>query len=145
MNAKTITIATSVAALLLAAGCTNSDDEGTGSQGSNAEKIKCDGANDCKGLSECESVDGKSSCQGLNDCKGEGWISLTPEACEKAGGTPRTETTANVKCQGINECKGQSSCEGADHACAGQNECAGMGFVEVPTEGDCTEAGGTVI
>lgn len=142
MNAKTITIATSVAALLLAAGCSGDDTEETGSS---ADKIKCDGANECAGLSECESVDGKSACQGQNECKGQGWISLTAEDCEKAGGTPRTETTANVKCEGINDCMGQGSCEGADHSCAGMNECKGQGWVEVPSEGDCTSAGGKVI
>ena len=48
------------------------------------DKVHCDGVNSCKGQSECKTA--HSACTGLNSCKGKGWITLTADACERAGG-----------------------------------------------------------
>jgi hypothetical protein len=50
-------------------------------------KVQCDGANSCKGKSECATA--HSECNGQNSCKGKGWVQLTPEECESAGGTAK--------------------------------------------------------
>ncbi len=38
-------------------------------------KVKCQGANACKGKSACATA--TSSCQGQNSCKGKGYVMLT--------------------------------------------------------------------
>lgn len=45
-------------------------------------KIKCVGANSCKGKSACATA--KNSCQGQNSCKGVGYLSLTQAECDAA-------------------------------------------------------------
>jgi hypothetical protein len=45
-------------------------------------KVKCEGANSCKGKSACST--GKNSCQGQNSCKGQGWVSLSKAECDAA-------------------------------------------------------------
>ena len=52
---------------------------------------------------------------------------------------------AGVKCAGINSCKGTSACSTADNACKGQNACKGKGWLEVKSEKECKEKGGTVL
>ena len=42
-------------------------------------KIKCYGANACKGQAECKTA--MNSCKGQNSCKGHGFMSLTEQAC----------------------------------------------------------------
>ena len=52
----------------------------------NAEdvKIKCYGANACKGHSDCKSS--MNDCKGKNACKGKGFEAMTEKACiEKLG------------------------------------------------------------
>jgi len=157
-------LAASVAAMLATMACSSSGgDTGQAVQKADA-LVKCEGINECKGTSECKSSDGKSACQGLNGCKGQGWISVPAEECSKKGGkvlagSPMADAPApppaasdggavaakSFKCQGINECKGTSACKSADNACKGQNECKGHGWVEVPTESDCSSKGGKVI
>jgi hypothetical protein len=75
-----------VAAMLLVAGCgMDTDDE----KGEAAQEIKCSGANECKGMSECAGGPSGSQCKGLNECAGMGWeYTKTKEDCEKLGGTP---------------------------------------------------------
>ncbi len=46
------------------------------------EKIHCDGANSCKGQSECKTD--HSGCNGQNDCSGKGWVSMTKAECDAA-------------------------------------------------------------
>jgi uncharacterized membrane protein len=47
-------------------------------------KIKCYGANACKGHSECKTA--MSSCKGKNACKGKGFEMMSEKACiEKVG------------------------------------------------------------
>src|SRR6266436_2259084 len=47
-------------------------------------KVKCYGANACKGKSECKTS--MSECKGKNGCKGKGFEQMTEKACvEKLG------------------------------------------------------------
>ena len=47
-------------------------------------KVKCYGANACKGKSECKTS--MSGCKGKNACKGQGFEQMTEKACvEKLG------------------------------------------------------------
>jgi hypothetical protein len=53
--------------------------------GGDAAKVKCVGANECKGKGACAS--GDHSCAGQNACKGKGWIMTSSEAdCTAKGG-----------------------------------------------------------
>lgn len=61
----------------------------------NDAKIKCFGANECKGQGACDVPDGRVSegsqghdCAGYNACQGKGWISMTADECEAKGGEP---------------------------------------------------------
>jgi hypothetical protein len=73
-------IAASAAALFIA-GCANTGTSAT------AAKIACDGANQCKGMSDCKTA--TSECAGQNDCKGVGFVSLSSIECKKVGGFER--------------------------------------------------------
>ena len=46
---------------------------------------KCVGANSCKGHSACATA--SNACKGMNACKGQGFVEMTKEECDKAGGT----------------------------------------------------------
>lgn len=51
-----------------------------------AVKVKCYGANACKGNSECKTS--MNSCKGKNACKGKGFEAMTEKACiERLGRT----------------------------------------------------------
>jgi hypothetical protein len=78
---KGATIAAALAGLLT--GCAaEMEDAGTTAQG-----LKCEGGNECKGMSECAGK-GKNDCQGMNECAGMGWVSVdTAAECEALGGT----------------------------------------------------------
>ena len=45
-------------------------------------KIQCDGANACKGTSECKTD--KNACKGQNACKGTGFKAMSKAECDKA-------------------------------------------------------------
>jgi len=45
-------------------------------------KVKCEGANACKGQSACQTA--KSSCSGKNACKGQGFTMVTKAECDAA-------------------------------------------------------------
>lgn len=47
-----------------------------------AKKIQCEGVNACKGKNDCSTA--KNGCKGMSSCKGMGFVSMTPEECEKA-------------------------------------------------------------
>lgn len=83
------TVASAVALMLSAAGCTNDTSEGEGDDiDQSAAALKCQGINECAGTSECASPDGSNDCQGLNECKGMGWVSVDSEGeCTSEGGT----------------------------------------------------------
>ena len=42
-------------------------------------KVRCYGANSCKGQAECKTS--MNSCKGHNACKGKGFVSMTEKAC----------------------------------------------------------------
>lgn len=45
-------------------------------------KVKCEGANACKGKSSCATA--KNSCAGQNSCKGQGYVNLSKAECDAA-------------------------------------------------------------
>lgn len=45
-------------------------------------KIKCEGANSCKGKSACSTA--KNGCAGQNACKGQGYVMLPKAECDAA-------------------------------------------------------------
>lgn len=69
---------------------------------------------------------------------------------EVPGETPTTNTAEQVKCFGINDCKGESACGvnkpelGLESACAGENECAGKGWIKL-SRTDCEAKSGEVL
>ena len=42
-------------------------------------KVRCYGANSCKGQAECKTA--MNSCKGHNACKGKGFVMMTEQAC----------------------------------------------------------------
>jgi hypothetical protein len=70
-------IALAVSALLAANGCGGAGEETSGAA---SAPIKCDGGNACQGLSECNTLDGKSSCVGENACKAMGYVYTQTQA-----------------------------------------------------------------
>lgn len=70
------------AAVLFASGCASTG-QSTTNEATEA-KVACQGANACKGLSECHTAN--NQCAGQNACKGTGFVSLTPPDCKKATG-----------------------------------------------------------
>jgi hypothetical protein len=47
-------------------------------------KVKCVGANECKGKGACKSAE--SACKGQNACKGKGMNQMTEKECTAKGG-----------------------------------------------------------
>ncbi len=45
-------------------------------------KVHCDGVNQCKGQSACQSAN--NACRGQNSCKGKGWLYMTKAECDAA-------------------------------------------------------------
>jgi hypothetical protein len=75
-------IATAVAGLFLTAHAARAAD--APATGGEAAKVKCMGANDCKGKGSCGAAD--HSCAGQNSCKGKGWIMTSAADCQAKGG-----------------------------------------------------------
>lgn len=67
------------AASLFVAGCASQGSGGTTMADSSAVKVKCYGANACKGQSECKTV--LSACKAQNACKSQGFVMMTEQAC----------------------------------------------------------------
>ena len=42
-------------------------------------KVRCYGANACKGQAECKTA--MNECKGHNACKGKGFVTMTEQAC----------------------------------------------------------------
>jgi hypothetical protein len=79
-----VAIASAAAALFLA-GCSSAGSTGHFDNPAYA-KVKCYGANACKGQAECKTA--MNSCKGQNSCKGHGFMSMTEQACvERLGRT----------------------------------------------------------
>jgi hypothetical protein len=71
----------SVATLLLA-GCKQAAQEPESAD--SAERVKCMGINECKGLAQCGTE--THTCAGQNECKGKGWVSVPRSECDAKGG-----------------------------------------------------------
>jgi hypothetical protein len=69
-----ILMATAAAALFIAGPMAFAADD--------AAKVKCEGANACKGKTACKSAE--NSCAGKNACKGKGFLMLTDKECEES-------------------------------------------------------------
>ena len=78
MKIRNAAIASAAAALFVAGVGTPA----APAQAEEAEKIKCEGVNSCKGESSCKTL--FSECAGHNECKGKGFVMLTPEECDAA-------------------------------------------------------------
>jgi hypothetical protein len=50
-------------------------------------KVKCEGANACKGKSACATA--KNSCAGQNGCKAQGYTMLSKTECDAAKAAPK--------------------------------------------------------
>jgi hypothetical protein len=55
---------------------------------------------------------------------------------------PTSDQQGKVKCLGANGCSGQSACKTATSPGAGQNSCAGKGFVFTASAQECKDKGG---
>lgn len=65
-------IATAAATLFAAGAPSLAADDGS-------VKVRCYGANACKGQAECKTS--MNSCKGQNACKGKGFVSMSEKAC----------------------------------------------------------------
>jgi hypothetical protein len=83
MTVKGAIVASAVAGLFVAATPAVSHAKAGG-------KIKCMGANECKGKGGCKSA--KNECKGKNGCKGEGWNEMSEKDCKSKNGTVMSDT-----------------------------------------------------
>lgn len=79
-RAKGLVVASAVAALFASKAAVAGSHEGK----AEANKVKCEGVNECKGKGECGGA--THDCAGKNECKGKGWIEITAEECKAKGG-----------------------------------------------------------
>ena len=81
-------LASAVAGLFIATAALAQDSGmGASSSGSQtqAAKVKCVGANSCKGQGSCKSA--QNDCKGQNACKGKGFVNTSsPDECTQKGG-----------------------------------------------------------
>lgn len=68
-----LAVAGAAAALFLAGAPAGAEDSG------NLVKVKCYGANACKGQASCKTA--MNECKGHNSCKGQGFITMGEKAC----------------------------------------------------------------
>ncbi len=81
-------IAMAVAGLLLAAAPQLAD-----AGDAKTTKVKCEGINECKGKSQCNTAN--SACAGMNSCKAKGWIEVTAKECKAKKGKVVAEKPAD--------------------------------------------------
>ena len=67
------------AATLFVAGCSSMSGGSMQSADSGTVRVKCYGANACKGQAECKTA--MNDCKGHNACKGQGFMNLSEKAC----------------------------------------------------------------
>jgi hypothetical protein len=81
MQSKLIGAALAAAAAsLFIAGCSTQGSSGTmQTADASTVKVKCYGANACKGQAECKTA--MNQCKGHNACKGQGFVMMTEQAC----------------------------------------------------------------
>ena len=77
MNSRTVSgiALAAVAAVLFSAAA-------AGTARAGEAKVKCAGANSCKGRSACKSAN--NACKGQNSCKGKGFVEMTQAECDAA-------------------------------------------------------------
>lgn len=85
-------IASAVAAMVMAVGCAEEEDEKSPEQNNQtSQSVKCQGINECAGKGECAGTnpDGTThDCQGKGSCKGQSWITVpSAKECTDKGGT----------------------------------------------------------
>jgi hypothetical protein len=83
------TILATAAALMFMANVALAQEGGSAASGGTTSaqpaKVKCMGANDCKGKSAC--ISAHNDCKGENACKGKGFIELSSaQECKDKGG-----------------------------------------------------------
>ena len=88
MEWKNAVLASAVAGLFLAGSASTALAESHES-GAEAEKIHCEGVNDCKAHGDCKTA--TNECKGLNECKGKGYVSMTQEECDAAKAAAEAE------------------------------------------------------
>jgi hypothetical protein len=88
MGQKGAVLATAVGLLFMANVALAQEGSAGGSDPSaHTAKVKCIGANSCKGQSSCKSA--QNDCKGQNACKGKGFIhTSSAEECTQKGGSP---------------------------------------------------------
>ncbi len=67
------------AASLFVAGCASQGGGTMTTADASTAKIKCYGANACKGQGECKTA--LNACKGQNECKSTGFMMMTEKAC----------------------------------------------------------------
>lgn len=67
------------AATLFVSGCASQGSSADSMADSSAVKVKCYGANACKGNAECKTA--MNACKGQNECKGQGFVGMTDAEC----------------------------------------------------------------
>jgi hypothetical protein len=77
--------------LMFMANVAMAQDNGSAAAGSSPStqtaKVKCIGANSCKGQSSCKSA--QHDCKGQNACKGQGFVETSStQECMQKGGSP---------------------------------------------------------
>jgi hypothetical protein len=60
-----------------------------GAHAADAAKVKCEGANGCKGQSACKTA--ANSCSGQNSCKGKGFTEVSKAECDAAMAKMKSE------------------------------------------------------
>lgn len=78
MKVRSFIMASAAAALFVAGAGVAAGDHHEGGEA----KVKCEGANGCKGKSACKTD--ASACAGHNECKGKGFVMLSQEECDAA-------------------------------------------------------------
>ncbi len=76
--------AMSVAMAVAAAGMLSATAPVFAGEGASKANVHCYGVNKCKGHNDCKTAD--NACKGHASFKGQGFVSVSKEACEHLGG-----------------------------------------------------------
>ena len=76
---RAATMAAAAASLFLAGCAAQSGADKMSAADAGSVKVKCYGANACKGQAECKTAN--NACKGQNACKAQGFVMLTEQAC----------------------------------------------------------------
>jgi len=72
-------LAAAAASLFLAGCATQGGSDNMSVADAGSVKVKCYGANACKGQAECKTAN--NACKGQNGCKAQGFVMLPEQAC----------------------------------------------------------------